>query len=189
MTDQETQILKREIIITAAYYQLKLDPQVIPMYAEDLRDLPLSEVLQAYKIWRRNPKHFRFPLPGQIRNIVRPEVNPENEAREAASRIVSAMTKFGYSNSNQAKLYMGSIAWRVVELQGGWSHLCQTVMTDELPIYQAQWRQLAETVYYKYEQGRESEIPQLPGSKNSLEESIGWTKEDSLAILQELKND
>lgn len=163
MSDLEIQILKKEIIATSAYYQLKLDPQVIPMYAEDLSDLSLPSVIQAYKSWRTNPKNFRFPLPGQIRNIVCPDVNPEDQGRDAAARIVSALSKFGYTNSNEAKLYIGSLGWKVVERQGGWAALCERTMRDELPTYQAQWAKHALSIVHMVSSGHD-EPPALPSS-------------------------
>jgi hypothetical protein len=167
VNEQEIQVLKKEIIATSAYYQLKLDPQVIPMYADDLSDLPLTAVLQAYKSWRKNPKNFRFPLPGQIREIVCPEISSENEALEASARIIQAVTKFGWPNPNEAKLFIGLLGWRVVERFGGWTQVCNSMDNGNITALQAQFRNLARATTERHEIGLDNRPPAL-GEANKL---------------------
>lgn len=138
--------LKETIILTASYYGRTLSEPVLNMYADDLQDLPVDLVIEAYRRYRRNPKNTQFPLPAQIRGIVAPEVDPDSAAREIAARITAAIPKFGWCNSNEARAYIGEVGWAVVERQGGWMYLCQHHGLELDPTaFQAQARELAKS--------------------------------------------
>jgi len=147
-----TQKLKEEIIATAIYYGRDLNPQVLGMMVDDLSDLDASACIQAYRSYRRNPKNRTFPLPAQIREIVAPDqhIDAEALAREVAARIVGAVTKFGWPNGRAAREFIGEEGWRIVELQGGWSHICENLgVTIPPSTFQAQVRdQLAANFRY-----------------------------------------
>lgn len=159
---------------TSAYYQLKLEGHVISMYAKDLSDLLLEDVLEAYKKYRQYPKNTRFPLPSQIRNILNQNINDEDKARDATGRIITAISKYGYSNPIEAKEYIGNLGWKVVERQGGWSTLCERVQNDQIPIYQAQWIKYATSLinYEKHETKENGELIKLNFSQNNLNKAI-----------------
>ena len=116
--------LAYEIEGIAHYYSRKLDPQVLSMYVDDLIDLPLNAVIEAYRRYRRDQKNRTMPLPAQIRDIVQPASSPESEAREAAAKITQAIVTFGYSNGSDARILLGEKAWSVVQSFGGWNYLC-----------------------------------------------------------------
>lgn len=154
--------LKALIVATSAYYGQKLDPTVIAMYAEDLVDLPIEQVRDALLQIRRDPKITRFPLPAVIRDRIQPADTVEADARDAASRIVAAISRFGWPNGERARGYVGELGWLVVERQGGWQNLCQAVETDDIGILQAQWRELAVSLIKRAKAGTLNLPPSLP---------------------------
>lgn len=168
MRTDELQTLKALILATAAYYGQKIEDQVLVMYAKDLEDLEFDAVSFAYDKWRKDPKHAKAPLPAQIRSMLNATVTDEDKARDAASRIVSAMSRFGYMRPEDAKEYVGELGWAVVERQGGWSSLCERVMREELPTYQAQWRQLALSLIHLFESGLGHRPPELPDANPKM---------------------
>lgn len=156
--------LKKTIIMVAAYYDRELKPEVVAMMAEDLADLPVLEVMKAYETYRRTAKQHRFPLPAEIRAIVSPEVDADSAAREIAARITAAIPKFGYTNRQAAKEYIGEIGWQVVERQGGWPYLCEHHGREIDPTaFQAQARDLAKAQIL-YPQAAMAQAIGLPGS-------------------------
>lgn len=118
--------VKEMILLTAIYYSKTVPDAVLEMYAEDLADLPVDRVLEAYKIYRRNPANKFFPLPAQIREIIAPTVSAKSEARESVERIKQAITKFGYCNLNEARMYIGPVGWKLVQGLGGWTAVCES---------------------------------------------------------------
>lgn len=154
--------LKYTIALTASYYGRDLADEVLTMYAEDLSDLDPAACIAAYQNWRRNPKHSRMPFPAEIREIIAPSENPQEEAREAASRIIGAVPKFGWCNPQEARDHIGELGWQVVEMQGGWTAVCEGMNARQTPNLQAQYRDLAESIYRKSQRGIFGAPPSLP---------------------------
>lgn len=136
--------LREVIILTASYYGRALSEPVLEMYYEDLCDLPTDQVAAAYKTYRRDPKNKTFPLPAQIRDLVDPSPTPEADARAVSGRISEAIVRFGHSNGNEAKLFIGQVGWDIVQSWGGWAYLCQNYgVTIDPGQFEAQTRNRA----------------------------------------------
>lgn len=157
----ERAALKALIVMTSAYYGQRLDDTVVEMYAEDLADLPLDAVRRALVEARRDPKQRTFPLPAVIRDKIQPFDNADADAKEAAGRIVAAVSRFGWNNVARAREYVGELGWAVVERQGGWETLCRTLTEDNIGQMQAQWRDLALSVSKRAKLGILNEPPRL----------------------------
>lgn len=154
--------LRETIVLTAMYYEKTLNEQVLEMYVNDLAGLNERQVILAYEVYRKDPKNMRFPLPAQIRAICEPPVDDDSLAREAASRIVSAVRTIGYPSPGVAREYIGELGWKVVERNGGWMSLCQNLMEDQIGTFQAQARDLARAQIQFARAGRIDEAPALP---------------------------
>lgn len=142
MTDDEQIKLRAIIALTAAYYNQQLADPVVAMYVKDLSDLNFNLVSEALNNIRRNPNTRKCPLPAEIRASV--EHSDDNaDAREIASKIYSAISKYGWTNSDRARLYIGHLGWQIVELQGGWENVCAIYTSDNTSTLLAQWRELA----------------------------------------------
>lgn len=132
MTQQEGLKVAQAFALTAAYYRVRIDDQILKMYAEDVADLPFDDVIKALGAYRRNPKNRQMPLPAHIREIIEPVETPESKAREIASKISGAVVKFGQPNENLAREYIGETGWAIVARRGGWSHICSTADSSQL---------------------------------------------------------
>lgn len=136
--------LKKLIVATTAYYGQQFDPTVIAMFANDLADLPLERVEQALFEIRRDPKIIRFPLPAVIRDRIEPfQLSDEALAQQAVSRLVEAISRFGWNHPEDAKAYIGELGWHVVQREGGWQNICSILDQDNIGQLRAQWRDLA----------------------------------------------
>lgn len=126
MTAQELKEIKITWAALAAYYQKPLQDIVIAMYAEDVSEFDYQRVKQAFVVWRKNPKNRTAPLPSQIINLLTPEpIDDDSMAREICARILEAVSRFGYSNFQDAKAFVGETGWSVVRSYGGWETFCQ----------------------------------------------------------------
>lgn len=159
MNSTYSQEIKKLLVGLAEYYGITLTPTRLAMYAEDLEDLDISLIAGAIKNIRRNPNQKFFPLPAAIREEI--QGNQRDEAVEAANRIVQAMGKYGYTNPERARSFIGELGWRVVEREGGWQALCERTTNDDLPTLKAQWRELAAVTQRRIERGHD-QAPALP---------------------------
>lgn len=175
MTHEQLRNLKAMLITMSAYYQHRLDDTVVIMYADDLKDLEFSDVVQALARYRKDPRHRKMPLPAEVRGLIETPLSDEDQAREAAARIVQAMSKYGYTNPDRAREFIGSVGWLIVEREGGWTSLCQRTTDDQLPVLKAQWRELARGLITRARLGQLETPPALPtnssdmGSKTALD--------------------
>jgi len=154
--------IKKLIIGMAEVYGTELSVPRLDLYVELLSDIPKSEVEIAIRDILRDPGQKFFPLPAVIRERAAPQMNPEHEAIEAASRITQAIAKFGWNNQELAEKFIGPLGWRIVERDGGWSHICESVMADEIPIRRAQWREIGKALQARARLGMSDTPPQLP---------------------------
>lgn len=152
MTTEESKIIKSLIITTNLYYGKKLDDTVVLMQVQDLQDLPVDDIVEAFTKYRIDPANRFAPLPANIRALIAPEVSDEQVGVEAASRIIEAMARVGWVDPQGARAFMGEIAWEVVVREGGWTALCERTKNDDLPILKAQWRELAKVVAIRQKQ-------------------------------------
>jgi hypothetical protein len=157
--------LGQVIGVTAFFYDRKVTPEVVSMMVDDLSDLPTPLVIAAFQEYRRNSTNRAFPMPGQIREMVAPLEDSQSAARDAAGRIIAAVSKFGWNNSTAAREYIGSLGWEVVQRQGGWKSVCETLTHDNATGLQAQWRDLAMAVANRAKAGLLDSAPALPEPK------------------------
>lgn len=168
--------LKEVILLTAMYYGRTISEPVLNMYVDDLEDLSIPDVIEAYKTYRRNPKNSQFPMPAQIRGLVAPEVDPDSAAREIAARITGAVVKFGYANAPQAKTFVGEHGWAAIERSGGWHYVCTNLGVSIDPgVFQAQIREQVKSdlKFTPTQMGKAIGIALAPNIKRGELQSIG----------------
>lgn len=123
----------------ALYYSYQLTEPQLALYVQDLIDMDFELLVKAVRLYTSDAKNEKFPLPAKLKCIV--QVTDEQKARDAASRIISAIAKVGPYQGNEAKETMGELAWAIVQANGGWMQICQ-VESKELGIMSSQWREL-----------------------------------------------
>lgn len=166
MNQDERKQTALEIRGMAQYYARTIDPQVLGMMVDDLDDLPLNEVLCAFRAYRRDPKNRTFPLPAQIRGLIRPVMTSEAGGRELALKIKQAISDFGWSNPEQARNFIGPDGWEIVRGWGGWSYVCENLGTAiDVNSFYAQVRDRAKDVI-EHKGITFSEAPQLEAPRN-----------------------
>ena len=187
MNQQERDNLALVIVSTHRYYSAPIDKDVLKMHVDDLSDLDFVDVCSAYQSYRRNPRNIRSPLPAQIRDIITPAENRErddsDDGRFVAANILRAVSSIGPYRTKDAKEFLGELGWEVVCHLGGWELVCQTTNSDSLPIQQAQWRELAQTLARRSRSGISKTSPRLTNSNQM--QSLG----DILKLALENKNE
>lgn len=170
MNPIEIRQLKALIVATSMYYGQEFQDQVVNLFVEDLVDLPFERVANAIKEARLDPKTTRFPLPAVIRaKIITVGPSDEDQAIEAANRIVAAVSKHGWCNHEAARASIGELGWRVVSMEGGWRSVCEMLSADNLTSLKAQWRGLAKSTLTRYRAGVVDIAPKLENKPKSGE--------------------
>lgn len=109
-----------------------------------------------------------FPSIEEIRAASQPpdqRLLPEDIARDASSKAIAAVSKYGWPNADRAREYMGELAWRAVDRMGGWTHFCEILSSNNTTTMQAQMRDLVTTLIARDKAGCVDAAPALPQSQ------------------------
>jgi len=136
--------VKKLLIGLSGYLGQTIKDEQISMYAEDLEEYPLEEISNAIKKIRKQRVWNRFPLPAEILHYAPSyKGSPEEQADIIAGRIIDAVSKFGYVNSEKAREWLGEIGWTVFQGYGlSWDAFCRTLLNSEIGNTRARLRGL-----------------------------------------------
>lgn len=158
MTREEQQKLKEALVFTAELCGKSFSDEAIKMLAHDMNHMEFEPVIAAMARLRKRGK---FPTVEEIEDIVKPKLDPADNAREVASLLIQAVSKFGWCNADGARKHMGELAWEIVRRLGGWVHLCETLNSANQGFLTAQIRDLATSMMKRAELGMTDVKPEL----------------------------
>ncbi len=170
MNDQEEQEIKELIIYSSEYYGQKISDHIMLMHYKLLCGYSYQELKKAYETFLLDPKNKFAPRPSDIVNLLSPQTTQEIEAREAVSRIIESLGKFGYMRGDEARPYIGELGWKIVTRYGGWGYLCENGGTGKLsiPMLISQMKELGVVVQERERIGISDQPPQI--KKNETEQ-------------------
>jgi len=145
----------------ADLYGRSFGEEATRLFLDGLSDLEPDQVVLAIKQYSRLESSKSFPSIGQIRALVVPAESEDSLAREVAELIPKAIRRFGYTNPDKAKEYLGELAWKVVESSGGWRVLCELTNEEDLPTLKSQWREYAKVLRNRAKNGFLDNKPRL----------------------------
>lgn len=182
-----SQKIKECIVLTAAYYNYNLRPEVLNMHCEDLKDYDEQKVLNAYVAYRKDFKNRSMPLPAQIIQIMNPKMDSRDFANELARKIDKAVSKFGYAWQdgvffNGERYFegggryhwtfkeaviaeLGPLGWHAICLRGGWLSVRNSANEMEEGIFIAQMRDQLQSSYNLQQQGIDVTMIEMPSTK------------------------
>jgi hypothetical protein len=134
------------------------------------------------ELYKRPANEPFFKTVSIVLQLAKPSVTLEDEASEASARIFAAVKKYGWCNRDEAKEFIGSVGWAVVENNGGWTNLCQTLQDRMIPTLTAQYRELAKTQIKKAKTGTLGEAPQLEGGFEAVK-AISSPRSEAVQII------
>lgn len=152
MNQESRNSLGKKIAESAIYYG-KLDlskeqlSMMIDVIAQHFESEGYEKILSAIDRYVLDPKNKFFFSPATLRPYLFPELSTETKSIEVASRLTSAVRKFGYSNPGEARAYIGELGWKIVERNGGWQPLCENLgVSIPVTTFQAQARETAKAL-------------------------------------------
>ena len=187
MTTKELEQIMLSMTKLTAFFGVQTQKEILLMYCEKMQKYPVGAVLMALDKISDDPKinkHNLLPISSHVKKILEPEISERDEANEAASRIITAMGRFGSTGTTQAREYIGELGWHVVCLMGSWSRLCRDSLVENNGTLRAQLRDLAISSQARATVGQLDRPPSLPESLvkkfevNDLNKQIGWKKDE-----------
>lgn len=142
MTQEERKTIGRRWIAVASTHGKVFSNDAWSVMLNAVDDLPFERLKNALDNWLAGPKARTFPFPIDLREQIVPPVDDETVAREAASRVIAAVAKFGWAQPGAAREWIGELGWVGVVRAGGWQYICENLGRRELPhaMFQAQLR-------------------------------------------------
>ena len=190
MNAQQKLDIKKRIVNAATYYNKPMNTEIVEMYMNVLQGFDYGEVCDAINRYAMKGK-FMFTVADLVA-IMRPEPDEDAIAREVASKITKAITKFGWSNSSDAREFIGELGWKVVERKGGWNYICQNHghILDSTT-FEAQSRELVKTEIKSTNNPYYKQMLESVSSGMSLNEAIkkseGTIEERKKILLDQAK--
>lgn len=167
---EEKQVISKTIINAGKYFGSHMEPEVVQMIIEMFESemVEYDQILIAYKKYSLNPKNRFWPKASEIMELIRPTVSEDAIATATVLRIEEAICKFGWSNPQGAKEFVGELGWKVIQRNGGWKHLCEDHGTGiQSGTFHAQTRTAVKATLEMIAAGRNDEPIALPeGRKN-----------------------
>jgi len=143
-TSDQRKHFSKFLAITAKLYDKTLDFDVCQMIVDDLVDLDYDSCMDALLRFRKDQKNKTWPRAADIRNLVSPTLDSDTKGKLAASRVIESVSKFGYTNPEEAKNYIGELGWKAVQRFGGWQYICENLgLSIQISTFQAQIRDVA----------------------------------------------
>lgn len=182
LNQQERDQLGRTLINAALLYGKETTPEYISQFISAMDNyfkMPLNTYLAAIQSYQDEGTNKFFPTPMSLRVYLQPKLDQADIAKLTSLKINEAVSKFGYSNYNDAMNYIGPLGKRVVDRFGGWNYLCENLGAEiQIGSFIAQAREVILSMQ------KEELIPiinQLEYSeKNKVEISAGLTSTNEL---------
>lgn len=129
----------------------------------------LTEYLDAIRSYMADQKNIQFPAPARLRPYLDKELDDDSKAVEVASRVVAAVSRFGYTWPSEAKNYIGDLGWEAVQRFGGWTFVCENLGVGiSQTTFQAQIRDSAKAIIKTAKMGAFDQAIGLPAPNNNV---------------------
>lgn len=143
MTQQERIMVGEKWLAIAQMFSKELNQVALKMMLDSVNDLDAEKTCLALEKWVSTTKLGRHPFPSELRDMVNPILDPEAKGKLAASRVIEAVSKFGYTHPEAAKEFIGDLGWQAVKRFGGWQYICENLgVTLQQLTFQAQVRDI-----------------------------------------------
>lgn len=105
--------------VNLSQVMLRVYDRAVEPFGYERACVALEKIAQEIKNWQ-------MPTPQQLIEKMESRPSKISLANEIAGKIFEAVDKFGWSNSQGAKSFVGDIGWKVVNSFGGWMTICES---------------------------------------------------------------
>lgn len=125
MTQEQRNTIGELWTYLANNYRRDANRGSIRLLINGVQDLPFERVRDILENWMSSKYAKEFPLPFHVREMISPRIDDDTAARAAASRVIAAVSKFGWNQPALARAWIGELGWVAVQRIGGWEYLCE----------------------------------------------------------------
>ncbi len=170
LNQSERNSLAQQLLNLSVFYgKFDLTKEQISTYISVLENhfkKDYNTLVGALENYSKDSKNKFFPAPANLTQYLNPEMSPDAQANEIASKIRQAISDIGYVSPSRAKLFIGESGWQVVQRSGGWQYLCENHGASLSPLtFYAQSRDTAKSII------ENNKIGGFTASENILEYS------------------
>ncbi len=141
-SDQMMGLLKVTKEVLSQWAPPEITRTLVNVYLNVLAEHSDDEIQKAFGIAVKTLTEW--PPPAMINRICNGSTKTDREiGEEIAARIEAAISTWGYTQPEGARMAIGSIGWEVVKLCGGWWQVCDIDSYSLLPSLRKKWRDLA----------------------------------------------
>lgn len=156
-----------KIVYAWKSYNRTIEPGTLSFMLDVLNEQDHAAIIKALNSYCINPKNKMPPTIADIMAFINPTVDDEALAIDASSRVVAAVTKFGYNNAVEARDWVGELGWAAVERSGGWLNICENLgLSLQVGTFTAQVREICKAQIKAAKAGTLNTPPALPEPEN-----------------------
>jgi hypothetical protein len=188
MSQEERSRLAEYWLNLAVMYGKDIPRPTLRLMVDAVCDLGFGPIMGALEKWAKTPGKHSYPLPGDIRGILMPEIDLKAVAVALARKIDNCVSKHGWAwdqgvFSEDTMIFMGGdrphatfkeaviaelgpIGWEIIRQKGGWASTCRSANEMEEGMFIAQTRDLVHATLQLESQGVNLQQLGMPTKEN-----------------------
>lgn len=120
----ERQKIQQAILVLAETQGKALSVAALKLFTDALGDVTAKQVEGAIVQHLRGPNGRFFPSPGDLLTFIHKYQTVQQAANECMSRVLTAVSQFGYVDPEGARTYLGEEVWAALPGHIGWRDFC-----------------------------------------------------------------
>ena len=168
----------KAVTACAAVAGKSIDEFAMDIWVEAFLAFNKEELERALGFMRGCYREARLPTINEVECFAKQKLSAQEEAQRSVDLIAESIVKFGYTNPESAKNYIGELGWQLVQELGGWNNLCAIESFKELEYAKIGWRKTAEILHKRASLGVIDYKPKLTESPSHKEIAPGLSFEN-----------
>lgn len=165
------QNIKKHMAVLSTIFKRELSPDLVQFYLDSFVGIDESLVCDA--LTRCGRELRTFPCVADVHQRIKTDRLDEFDL---VGKIYDAIELYGYPRPDDARRFMGEVAWRAVHSCGGWMRICSTPASDDSTL-RAQLRMAAQGAIRR-EKDFSEEFKEIGHSDKNLLKDINTMIED-----------
>lgn len=122
----ERQKIQQAVLVLAETQGKQMSSASLKLFTDALGDISAKQVEVAILEHLRGPSGRFFPSPGDLLTHIHQFQTVPQAANECVSRVIEAVSRFGYVDPEGAKAFLGPLVWGALPGAVGWKEFCSS---------------------------------------------------------------
>lgn len=146
----------------------QIDDFGMDIWVESMMNMTDEEFDRALEFLRTCYREQRLPKITDVESYAKQQLAGEEESQRAVDLIAEAIIRYGYTNPDRAKAYIGEFGWKLVSEIGGWTNICSIESMRDLDFAKTSWLKTAKILHKRAALGIIDKKPELPKPSNQI---------------------